>query len=389
MASKLFYSSVAAVGIATLSVAAWWLQHRSAPLPATSDTGKAATPAAGKAGAGRPAGGPGGGASRPVAVEVAEVKLATLADEVRAVGTLRSQQGVMLRPEISGRVTALHFRDGQRVRQGQLLVQLDDRLPQAQLRQSEAELAIAQANHKRNQDLLAQGFISQRMVDESAAGFQVAQARLALARASLARLRIVAPFSGIVGIRNVNVGDYLKDGADIVNLENIDTVYVDYRLPERYQALLRAGQKLRVELDALPGRSFEARIEAIDPLIDANGRSVGVRARIGNREGLLRPGMFARVTSVFKLRERALMIPEEAVVPLEGRLFAILLLPGAEQGALVSKRVEIKLGSRRPGQVEILEGLKAGDTIVTAGHHRLQRDGSPVKVVDLNRPAAR
>jgi membrane fusion protein (multidrug efflux system) len=251
-----------------------------------------------------------------------------------------------------------------------------------------AELSIVQANHKRNQELLAQQFISQRTVEESAANLEVAQARLALAQATLARLRIVAPFDGIAGIRNVSVGDYLKDGADIVNLEDIDTLYVDFRLPERYQASVRKGQRAAVELDALPGRHFSALVQAVDPLIDASGRSVGVRASIDNRKLQLRPGMFARVTTVFGERARARVIPEESIVPQGGRLFVFRLRAGTAKDTQVSQRVEVKIGIRRPGQVEILDGLEEGDTVVTAGQHRLQRDGSPVKVLDLKRPAS-
>ena len=329
-----------------------------------------------------------GGPARPVTVEVIKVQIARLSDDAQAVGSLRSRQSVMLRPEVSGRVTQLNFKDGQRVRKGQLLVQFDDQLPQAQVKQSQAELSIAQANHKRNQELLAQNFVSQRSLDESAANLEVAQAKLALARATAERLKIVAPFDGIAGIRNVNVGDFLKDGADIVNLEDLDTVYVDYRLPERYQTQLKPGQKATVELDALPGRKFEARVQAVDPLIDANGRSVGVRASISNQQLLLRPGMFARVSTLFGVRERARVVPEEAIVPQGGRQFVIKLIPGPDNDTLVSQRVEVKVGIRRPGQVEILQGLKEGETVVTAGQHRLQRDGSPVKVLELNRPPA-
>ena len=387
MASKFLYPVIAVVGIAAASGAAWWYQNRGAQAP------ESARPAGGAPG-GAPAGGPPaggapgtGGPARPVTVEAAKVVVMRLTDDAQAVGSLRSRQGVMLRPEVSGRVTKLNFRDGERVRKGQLLVQLDDQLPQAQVKQGQAELSIAQANHKRNQELQAQNFISQRTVDESAANLEVAQAKLALAVATASRLRIVAPFDGIAGIRNVNVGDYLKDGADIVNIEDIDTVYVDYRLPERFQSLVRLGQKALVELDALPGRKFEARVEAIDPLIDANGRSIGVRASIGNRQLLLRPGMFARVSTVFGVREKALVVPEEALIPQGGRQFVIKLVEGGgEPGALLSRRVEVKVGVRRPGQVEILSGLKAGDTVVAAGHQRIQRDDSPVKVLDLNRP---
>lgn len=379
MASKFVYPVVAVVGIVAASGAAWWFQNRPA-----SSSGPASAAAPGAAAAPSVAA---PGAGRPVTVEVAKVEVMTLTDDAQTVGSLRSRQGVVLRPEVSGRVTHLNFRDGERVRRGQVLVQLDDQLPLAQVKQSQAELSIAQANHKRNQELLAQNFVSQRSLDESAANLEVAQAKLALAQATAARLKIVAPFDGIAGIRNVNVGDYLKDGTDIVNLEDIDTVYVDYRLPERFQTRVSKGQKATVELDALPGRTFEAVVQAVDPLIDANGRSIGVRGTIDNRQFALRPGMFARVTTVFGVRDKAKVVPEEAIVPQGGRQFVIKLVPGADKDSLVSQRVAVEVGIRRPGRVEIVKGLEEGDTVVTAGQQRLQKDGTAVKVLDAGRGA--
>ena len=307
-----------------------------------------------------------------------------LTDDTQAVGSLRSRRGVVLRPEVSGRITQLNFTDGQRVRKGQVLVQFDDQLPQAQVQQSMAELSIAQANQKRNQELVSQNFISQRSLDESAANLQVAQAKLALAKATAERLKIIAPFDGIVGIRLVNVGDYLKDGADIVNIEDIDAIFVDFRLPERFQAKVKTGQTAMLDMDALPGRKYSALIQAIDPLIDANGRSVGVRGCIDNRQLQLRPGMFARVNTVFGVRDNARVIPEEAIVPQGGRQFVIKLLPGDTPQTRISKRVEVKVGLRSPGKVEILEGLEPGDSVVTAGQQRVQRDGMTVNVLDLS-----
>ncbi len=379
MASKFVYPVVAVVGIVAASGAAWWFQNR--PASSSGPASAAAPGAAAAPSAAAP------GAGRPVTVEVAKVEVMTLTDDAQTVGSLRSRQGVVLRPEVSGRVTHLNFRDGERVRRGQVLVQLDDQLPLAQVKQSQAELSIAQANHKRNQELLAQNFVSQRSLDESAANLEVAQAKLALAQATAARLKIVAPFDGIAGIRNVNVGDYLKDGADIVNLEDIDTVYVDYRLPERFQTRVSKGQKATVELDALPGRTFEAVVQAVDPLIDANGRSIGVRGTIDNRQLALRPGMFARVTTVFGVRDKAKVVPEEAIVPQGGRQFVIKLVPGADKDSLVSQRVAVEVGIRRPGRVEIVKGLEEGDTVVTAGQQRLQKDGTAVKVLDAGRGA--
>jgi membrane fusion protein (multidrug efflux system) len=307
----------------------------------------------------------------------------TLVDETQAVGSLRSRQGVMLRPEVAGRVKQIFFNDGQRVRKGQLMVQLEDQLQQAQVAQARAELSIAEANHKRNQELVAQNFISQRSLDESAAALEVSRAKLSLAQATLQRLQVLAPFDGITGLKQINVGDYLKDGADMVNVEDIDAVLLDFRLPERFQAKVRAGQKAQLTVDALPGRPFSAIVQAVDPLIEANGRSVGVRGCIDNRQQQLRPGMFARVNAVFGSRDNALVIPEEAIIPQGGRTFVVKVVQGDKPDVRVSERVVVKVGLRQPGKVEILEGLSAGDTVVTAGHQRLQKDGTALRVVDL------
>ncbi|MES3004237.1 MAG: efflux RND transporter periplasmic adaptor subunit [Pseudomonadota bacterium] len=383
MASKAIYTAVAVVGIAAASGAAWWYQHKGSSRPAEVSQG-----APGASGSASPSGAA-SGPSRPPSVEVAKVEVMRLTDEAQAVGSLRSRQSVMLRPEVSGRVTRLNFTDGQRVQRGQVLVQLDDQLPQAQVQQAQAELSIAQANHKRNQDLVGQGFISQRSVDESGANLQVAQAKLELARATAARLKIVAPFNGIAGIRTISVGDYLKDGADIVNIEDMDAIFVDFRLPERFQTKIQRGQTARVDLDALPGRKYAAVVQAIDPLVDANGRSVGVRGCIDNRAAQLRPGMFARITAVFGERDNARVIPEEAIVPQGGRQFVIRLVDGPDQDTRIAQRVEVKVGIRRPGRVEITDGLQPGDVVVTAGQQRIQKDGTPVRVVDLNRGSGR
>lgn len=380
MASKSIYTLVAVTGIAAASGAAWWYQNQpkaSAGVEAKAITGSVAAPSSNAS----------AGTQRPPTVEVAKVEVIRLIDDTQAVGNLRSRQSVVLRPEISGRITQLNFKDGDRVRKGQLLVQFDDQLPQAQVKQSQAELSIAQANHKRNQDLVAQNFISQRTVDESAANLEVAQAKLALAQVTAARLKILAPFDGMTGIRTVNPGDYLKDGADIVNVEDIEAVFVDFRLPERFLTKIKKGQSAAVDLDALPGRKFVAFVQAIDPLIDANGRSVGIRACIDNRGGTLRPGMFARVNAVFGVREKALVVPEEAIVPQGQKQFVIKVVDGRDKDSQISQRTEVKVGIRRPGKVEILEGLVEGDVVIIAGQQRVQKDGMSVKVMDLAKPA--
>lgn len=310
-----------------------------------------------------------------------------LRDDAEAVGSLRSRQSVVLRPEVSGRITQLNFRDGERVRRGQVLVQFDDQLPRAQVQQGQAELSIAQANHKRNQELVAQGFISQRSVDESAANLEVARAKLALAQATASRLKIVAPFDGIVGIRSVNVGDYLKDGADIVNVEDLDALYVDFRLPERLQGKVRTGQTAQVAFDALPGVRYPAVVQAINPQIDADGRAVAVRGCIDNRRMQLRPGMFARVTTVFSERADARVVPEEAIVPDGASPYVYKVVEGSDPATRIARRTAVKLGARTPGWVEVVDGVAAGDLVVTAGQQRLQRDGTVVRVVELGKPA--
>lgn len=388
MASKNKFIVFAVIGIAAASWAAWWLQKPAQPARTDVSAVAGGGAPAGGAARGASAAGGAGGAGRPVAVEAVAVRQMALRDDAEAVGSLRSRQSVMLRPEVGGRITQLNFRDGQRVRRGQVLVQFDDQLPRAQIQQSQAELSIAQANHKRNQELVAQGFISQRSVDESAANLEVAQAKLALAQATAQRLKIVAPFDGIAGIRGVNVGDYLKDGADIVNIEDLDAVYVDFRLPERLQSKARTGQTAQVAFDALPGVRYAAVVQAISPQIDADGRAIAVRGCIDNRRLQLRPGMFARVTAVFAERSDARVVPEEAIVPDGNSPYVLKIVEGKEPGTRVTRRTPVQLGARAPGLVEVVEGLNAGDLVVTAGQQRIRKDGTEVRVVELGKQGA-
>ena len=385
---KLLHTVVAVLGIGLAGGAAYWYQgaYQSKPVSAVAVADAAAAapgPAGGASGAGqRPAGGsagPGG----PVSVEVGKVEVMSLQDETQAVGTLKSRQGVMLRPEVSGRISKLGFRDGQQVRRGQLLVQLDDTLQQAQLGQAKAQASIARTNLQRNRELVAQNFVSQSAADQTAAALEVAEAQVALANAQLSRMSIVAPFDGVAGIRSVSVGDYVKDGADMVNIEDVGAMLVDFRLPEGVISRLKIGQGVDVSLDGLAGRSFKGRVDAVDSQLDANGRSLLVRAKIDNADGVLRPGMFARARIVFEVRPQALVVPEEALVPQGGKQYLIKLVEG--EGGKVARRLEARLGLRVPGKVEILEGLAANDVVVTAGQARLMRaDGLAVKVVDIN-----
>jgi membrane fusion protein (multidrug efflux system) len=318
---------------------------------------------------------PAAGAGGPAPVEVVELKPTTVKEDLQAVGALRSNESVMLRPEVSGRIAAINFRDGQPVKKGQVLVALDATLNEAEVAQARAELELARNNLKRTEDLARKSFVSDSAQEQAAANAEVLAARLKLAEARLAKMRVTAPFDGVVGIRSVSVGDYVKDGADLVNIEDIAQLKVDFRLPERYFPQLRVGQAVEVAADALPGSRYRGTIDAINPRIDANGRSLEVRARLTNTDGRLRPGMFARVRVIVGERAAALLVPEEAIVPLGDDFFVYTVADGK------AKRVRVKLGVRREAMVELLEGVKAGDLVVTAGM-RVQRDGQPVRVVN-------
>ena len=374
---KILHTVVALVGISLAGGAAWWYQHKGPA--ATGVQANASNPAAGV-----PAGGVATSPAGPVPVEAGKVEAVNIADDAQGVGSLRSRQGVTLRPEVSGRIARLGFSDGQRVRRGQMLVQLDDALQRAQLQQAEAQASIARTNLQRNQELLSANFVSQSVVDQSAAALQVAQAQVALARAQLARMRIEAPFDGAVGIRVVNLGDYVKDGADLVNVEDTSSVLLDFRIAERYVSRIKAGQPVEAHIDALPGKVFKGHVDAIDSLLDADGRSLLVRARLPNPASELRSGMFARTRIVFATRSNALVVPEEALVPLAGKQYLVKVVDGP--AGKQSQRIEARIGMRLPGKVEILEGVAAGDLVVTAGQARLMRESLPVRVIELGAP---
>jgi membrane fusion protein (multidrug efflux system) len=300
------------------------------------------------------------------------VQPADLALEAGAVGSLRSNESVVLRPEVPGRIARIDFRDGTAVARGDLLLALDAAMQAAEVDQARASLGLAQANFKRSQDLFARTFISQQALDNAEATLKVQEAALALAQAKFERTRLRAPFAGIVGIRNVSVGDYVKEGQDLVNIEDIATLKIDFRLPESYLPQLRAGQQLEVSSDALPGQMFTAVLEAINPLVEAGGRAIALRARMANREGLLRPGMFVRVRLIFEQRSNVLLLPEQAVVPDSKRPYVYRVVDGQ------ARRTPIRTGMRRDALVEVVEGLSAGDEVVTAGQMKL-RDGAAVQ----------
>lgn len=328
--------------------------------------GPAATPAQASA---KPQSAP----AAPARVAVAAVQEVPFARGLSAVGSLRSDESVVLRPEVAGRIQAIDFKEGQPVKQGQLLIRLDDSVPRAELAQARANLTLAQSHYRRAVELQGKGFVSQQARDESASTLKVQEAAVALAQARLDKMTISAPFAGIVGLRSVSVGDYVNQGQDLAPLEAIDPLKVDFRVPEMYLSKVRVGQQLTLRMDALPGQERRGLVYAVSPLVDAGGRSILLRATVANQDGVLRPGMFARVQLLFN-EDKALVAPEAALSPSGETQYVYRVENG------VAHRREVTIGERREGRVEILTGVALNDMLVVSGLQRVT-DGARVTIV--------
>lgn len=345
--------------------------------PGSGETVAGKAPPAAAAPGPSPSGGP-PAAPRTVGVEVAAVRLVSMPAEVSAVGTMRSENAVMLRPEVTGRISEIAFTEGQPVKRGQVLLRLDDSVVKAQLQQAQANLGLANSQYRRSETLTQQGFISKQARDEALSQLKVQQAAVALAQAQLDKTALLAPFDGVIGLRQVSVGDYVSPGTDIAPLESIDPLQVDFRVPEGYAGQLAAGQPLSVRFDALPGEQRSGVVKAINPQVDVGGRSVLVRADVPNPDGKLRPGLFARVQLQFN-EAQALTVPETALQSSGSERFVFRV----EEGKV--RRVVVEIGQRRAGQVEIVRGLQEGDQVVVAGLQKVS-DGVAVRI--LAAPAA-
>ncbi|MEO8558519.1 MAG: efflux RND transporter periplasmic adaptor subunit [Rhodospirillales bacterium] len=317
---------------------------------------------------------PPAGSSAAVPVEVAKVKIEAAKRTTNAVGTFRSFESIVVRPEIAGRIVSFNFKEGQKVTAGQVLVQLDDTLEKANLAQAKSQLDLAKSNFDRAQTLVARNVGTGKALDEARAQLQSSTAAVDLAQARLEKMTLVAPFAGTIGLRKVSIGDYLAPGAEIVNLEQIDPLKIDFRVPEIFLPVVKIGAQISVQADAFPGRFFTGEIYAINPLVDEAGRSVVLRARIANPDDVLRPGLFARIDVTLAVRERSIFIPEQSIVPVGKETFVYKVV---DAKAVLTK---VTLGLRRTAQVEVVEGLNEGDTVVTGGLLKI-RDGSDVAVV--------
>jgi len=317
-------------------------------------------------GPGKPPGKP-----RAMPVKVAPVMQGTVGNEATAVGNLLANESVMIRPEIAGRVNAIHFVEGRKVNAGAKLLSLDSAEVEAQRAATEADLLLSQQRYDRTLELYAKKFISAQALDEARANLSRAKARRAEDDARVRKSEIRAPFAGTLGLRVVSRGAYVKAGDDIVRLEDLSVIKLDFRIPETFVAKLKRDQEVTLQVDAYPQRTFKGRTFAFESGLDEKTRTVLVRARVPNPDFELKPGMFARVSLILDSLPGALLIPEEAVVPRGGQSFVFRVVDGK------AVMTAVELGARRPGLVQVVKGLGAADRVVTDGHQKLQ-NGMPI-----------
>jgi membrane fusion protein (multidrug efflux system) len=319
----------------------------------------------------------------PETVTTTEVKQDTWQPTLTAVGSVVAVQGVTLGAEVAGTIKQIAFESGQPVKAGDLLVELDSSVEQAQLRSAAASADLARANLARARDLRPKNMLSQADLDAADAQAKQANAQMDNIRATLAKKSINAPFAGRVGIRQVNLGQFLNTGDPIVTLQSLDPVYVDFSLPQQRLAQLNVGMAVRVTTDAFPDQTFEGKLTAINSEVDTATRNVRLRATLTNAHGLLRPGLFVNVAAVLPKTEPVLMIPATAVLyaPYGDSVFVIEEKKDEQTGAtgkVLSQRF-VHLGKTRGDFVVVTSGLAAGQTIVTTGVFKL-RNGMAVVV---------
>ncbi len=311
---------------------------------------------------------------RGLPVKATAVTVERVIDKVTAVGSLLAEESVIIRPEIDGRITRLHFQEGQSVKASDKLVTIDSTEYTAQLNAVKADLRTEQQRFDRLQELFEKEFISKEALDIQQGSVEKLAAKVEEAQSVLNKTQILAPFDGIVGLREVSPGAYVRAGSDIVSLENVESIKVDFRIPEIYLSKFTANPKVSLKLDAYPQQIFRGNVYAVQPAVDEATRTVLMRARIANKKRKLKPGMFARVSLTLATRLDAITVPEEALWPQGTENYVFKVVGG------VVKLIQVDVGTRRPGSVEINRGLVAGDIVVTEGQIKL-RDGAPVMVM--------
>ena len=316
-------------------------------------------------------GGNGGGGQRPISVVTAPARVERIEVGIEAIGTANSNEAVSVTSKTSNLVTAVHFRDGESVTAGQVLVELDRAQTTADLAAATADYNNSVNQFNRSRELLATQALSKAQYDQLEATMKANEARVAAAKSKLADTYIRAPFAGRVGLRRVSLGALINPGTVITTLDDTTTIKVDFSVPDINVAELREGQTMLATTTAYPGRKFQGRVTSVDTRIDATTRAVSVRALVPNRDGALKPGMFLTV-ELAKEQRKALVVPEEALVPEQARQFVYVMT-----GGKVAKR-EVRLGRRQPGSVEVSGAVAEGDRVVIEGTLKL-RDGAAVQ----------
>jgi membrane fusion protein (multidrug efflux system) len=316
-----------------------------------------------------------GGGMPPTAVETARPSVETVIDRVSAVGTLRAAENVVVRPELPGRIDRVHFDEGQTVKAGAELFTLDGSLLRADVHEWQATVAQSRRDTERTQELVQRKLAAQSDLDAKRAQLAVDEARLSSAQTRLDKSTIRAPFTGVVGLRQVSPGEYVAVGQELVSLVQLDPIKLDLRVPEAALPRIKVGLNVSVQVDAFPGEKFTGTVYAIDPQLDTSGRSVNLRATIANTDGRLRPGLFARVELELDRRENALLLPEQALWPQGDKQFVYVVDNGTAQ------LVEVSTGIREGGRVEITRGIDKDAQVIIAGQLKIG-PGSPVQPLE-------
>lgn len=319
------------------------------------------------------------GAGDPVPVILTPVERTTFHDRIESVGTLKASESVTLTVNVSEKIVDLLFDDGRRVEEGELLVVLEQAEERAAVDAAQAVLAERRAAFSRSSQLQQQQFATAAQLDERRAAMQQAEADLEIARARLHDRTIVAPFDGVIGLRNISVGTLVEPGDPIAVLSDISTLKLDFAVPSSFLAALRPGLAIRAKTTARTDRDFEGVVSSVDTVIDPVTRAITVRALVPNPEDFLRPGLVMTV-ELLKNPRNVLVVPEESLVPLDRRNFVFVAEPDGDER--VARRREVTIGARRPGEVEIVEGLQEGQQIVVHGTLKVA-DGDPLRVLGV------
>jgi membrane fusion protein (multidrug efflux system) len=308
---------------------------------------------------------------------------------IAAIGTVAAVQGVTVSADLPGIIDRIAFESGRTVQQGDVLVQLDTRQEQAQLAAAEAQLELARLNFERMKGLVEQDAVSRAEFDSAAAGDKQAEARVREIRATIARKTIRAPFGGVLGIRQVNLGQYLTAGEAIVPLQSLNPIYVNFGVPQQQAAAVRRGAAVRVSAGEAGGREFGGRVSAVNAVVDETTRNVQVQATLDNPGGVLRPGMFVQAHLDQGASATVVALPASAInyAPYGDSVFVVSDLKDPNGRAYRGVRQQVvKLGAARGDQIAVVSGINPGDEIVTSGVFKL-RNGAPVRVNNKVQPA--